>query len=276
MKKVFIISILSGIIATVLIFAVSAKTWKKLDKGLFFFNFRGKYQIYDFDIYILKIDPAYYSLKLLMSSKLKQGPMTLKKWANEYKLIAAINASMFWEDQSTSTGYMKDKKFINQHLIHKKYGGFLVFNPKNPKLPYVTIIEKKEEYNWKKLIKSYETVIQNFRMIGKDGKNLWHKDSNAYSVSAVGIDKQNNILFIFSLNPLPIHDLNEILLNLPINISSCLFTEGGSTSGIYIKVDGFEKYFCGHSHMDIFSTTPTRSKIPNVIGVIKKLKEGRQ
>ncbi len=49
------------------------------------------------------------------------------------------------------------------------------------------------------------------------------------------------VQFIFSYLPLSIHDLNEILLTLPIKIKSCLFTEGGSTCGMYLRYKNFEK-----------------------------------
>ncbi len=271
MKKISYTLAISGILTIFFTSLSYGNTWQILDKGIFYANFQGTYKTHDFDIYILKIDPAYYSLQLLMASKSKQPPKTLEEWAQRYSLIAAINASMFWKDQKTSTGYMRDRNIVNQHHIHKKYGGFLAFNPKIPGIPYIKIIEMGKDTNWMSLLKDYDTVIQNFRMIGMNGKNLWHKDNNSYSVSAVGIDYHNYILFIFSLIPLPIHELNNILLSLPINISSCLFTEGGSTAGLYIKIKNFKKDLHGYSPIGIFpSISKGSKKIPNIIGVVRK------
>ncbi|RLA58388.1 MAG: hypothetical protein DRQ89_15430, partial [Epsilonproteobacteria bacterium] len=114
----------------------------KLDKGLVFYNFKGIYRDKSYDIYILKIDPNYFSLTLLMSSKLNISPLSLRQWAKKYNLIAVINASMFWEDKRTSTGFMKNKDYINQRIINKKFRGFLVFNPNQKNIPKVDIIER--------------------------------------------------------------------------------------------------------------------------------------
>ncbi len=241
---------------------------KVLDKGFVLYDFQGTYKGYGYHVYVLKIDPSKYSLQLLMASKLNISPMSLRAWAERYGLIAVINASMFWEDKRTSTGFMKSKDYINQKLIHKKFGGFFVFNPKVSGVPYATIVEKRN--NWKELISKYENVIQNYRMIGKNGKNLWHKDTREYSVSAIAIDKKKNIQFIFSYNPVPIHELCEILLNLPLDISSCLFTEGGGTCGLYIKYGNFEVNLRGQPKMDLFSMGDKYPEIPNVIGVVKR------
>lgn len=243
----------------------------KLDRGLVFYNFKGSYRDKGYDIYILKIDPNYFSLRLLMSSKLNISPLSLRQWAKKYNLIAVINASMFWEDKRTSTGFMKNKDYINQRIINKKFRGFLVFNPNQKNIPQVDIIERGYTKNWDKLLNKYDTVIQNYRMIGENRKNLWQMDIASYSVSAIGIDRLNNVQFIFSYLPLSIHELNNILLDLPINIKSCIFTEGGNTSGMYIKYRDFEKDLHGYSRIDIFNQNPNKPEIPNVIGVIKKI-----
>ncbi len=244
---------------------------KDLDKGLQFYNFQGAVAGYNYDIYILKINPDFYSLTLLMCSKTKQKPMTLKKWAEKYNLIAAINASMFWKDQRTSTGYMRSNKYINQKLIHKGYGGFFVFDPKDKDLPYVDIVERgKAIDSWKNLLERYNNVIQNFRMISKNGKNLWREKEKAFSVSAIGIDKKQNVLFIFSKFPVPMYYLNEILLKLPININGCLFTEGGSTSGLYIRYKDFEFESSGYSQIEVLPMSEQKQNIPNVLGIKKR------
>lgn len=243
---------------------------KRLDTGLIFYNFQGAFAGYNYEIYILKVDPNLYFLELLMSSKTRQKPLTLKEWSDKYKLIAVINASMFWKDQMTSTGYMRSKEYINQKLIHKKYGGFFVFDPKVKGLPYATIIERTNQDNLISSLKNYNNVIQNFRMISKNRENLWEERDKAYSVAAIGIDNKQNILLIFSKIPIPMYYLNEILLRLPININSCLFTEGGSTSGLYIRYNDFVFDTTGYSQMELFPTTNKQHKVPNVLGVKKR------
>ncbi len=247
--------------------------WQRLDKGLFLASFEGKTPSQSpYAIYVLKIDPSSYSLVLLMSSREGISPLTLREWVYRYHLVAAINASMFWKDYLTSTGYMRSYRYINQRRIHKKFGGFFVFAPRKKGLPFAQIIEKKE-MEWKRVINEYECVVQSFRMISKNGKNLWRDRGPSYSVSAIAMDKFDNILFIFSLRPICIYELNELLLSFPINIGSCIFTEGGSTAGIYIKVKGFEKGISGYTPFSILEGRNHFHKIPNIIGVVPKNKK---
>ncbi len=244
--------------------------WRRLDKGLFLASFEGKTASESsYDIYILKINPSFYSLVLLMSSKEGISPLTLREWVYRYHLIAAINASMFWKDYLTSTGYMRSHGYINQRRIHKKFGGFFVFGPRKKGMPFAQIIEKQEK-GWKDILGKYECVVQSFRMISKDRKNLWKEQGPSYSVSAIGIDKLYNVLFIFSLDPISIYELNELLLSFPINIKSCIFTEGGSTAGIYIKIKSFEKGISGYNRFNLLEGKDFFRKVPNIIGVIPK------
>ncbi len=254
--------------------------WHTLKKGLFFASFKGTTSASHspYSISVLKIDPHFYRLVLLMCAREGTGPLTLKQWVERYHLVAAINASMFWKDYTTSTGYMRGEGYVNQSLIHKHFGGFFVFAPLKKSLPFATIIEKGEP-GWKRLLSQYDCVVQSFRMISKNRKNLWKKSDRTYSVSAIGIDNLHKILFIFSLKPISMHELNDILLSLPLNIAGCIFTEGGKTAGMYIKIHGFEKSIVGYSSFNLLEREIMSHRVPNVIGVIskniKKLKNRR-
>lgn len=60
---------------------------RKLDKGLIYYNFKGEYKDKKYDIYILKIDPSYFSFELLMSSKLNINPLSLKEWSKKNTIL---------------------------------------------------------------------------------------------------------------------------------------------------------------------------------------------
>ncbi len=222
----------------------------------------------DLAIVVLRIDPDRYELRLLAASELENDPVTLRKWAEAYNLKAAINASMFWTDQKTSTGFMKNFEHVNQGLIHPDYGAFLVFNPKDPELPEVQIVDRAEQPKWKDILEQYHTVVQNYRMIDKKGQSVWPKEGKDFSVAAIGIDKAGRVLFILSQYPRTMHQLNRILLQLPIQLQSSLFTEGGPTAGLYIETEALAKGWHGISQSTLWTESPgSFSKVPNVIGI---------
>lgn len=193
--------------------------WQRLDRGLYLgrFDLSKKSEICDYKIIILKIDPRVYSFKLLSASKHDNYPRTAKQWTNEFGLLAAINASMYLDtDTNRSTGYMKNSKDINNPHINKKFGAFMVFGPVDSSVPEVQIVDRHVQKNWKSLIKKYDTVVQNYRMISIRQENVWRQRHKIFSIAAVGMDGSGNVLFIHSRSPFTVHDFNETLLSYPL------------------------------------------------------------
>ena len=195
--------------------------WQELEKGLYFWRFFSpqKSPVCNYPIVILKIDPKFYSFKLLSASEHEDKPRTAGKWAEEFGLLAVINAGMYIEDHKTSTGYMKNFDHINNGHINPKFGAFMTFNPISSRVPGVQIVDRYHQ-DWKKLMKQYDTVIQNYRMISLKGENVWEQSKRIYSIACVGIDENGNVLFIHSRTPFSVHDFNHILIGLPLAIKT--------------------------------------------------------
>ena len=64
-------------------------------------------------------------------------------------------------------------------------------------------------------------------MISLKGSNVWKQSEKIYSIAAVAMDKDDNVLFIHSRSPFSVHDFNHILLKLPLNIKNAMYVEGG-------------------------------------------------
>ncbi|MFO8031233.1 MAG: phosphodiester glycosidase family protein [Desulfohalobiaceae bacterium] len=220
---------------------------------------------------ILRIDPEHYQLLLLSASEPGQTKQTLKGWAQEYHLQAVINAGMFWEDLQTSAGYMKNFEHVNNKIIHPEYNSFLVFNPVSSDLPFVQLIDRKNQSQWEKTLEDYQSVVQSYRMISSQGKNVWERNSKSYSVACVGLDQEDRVLFIFSEQPRTIHDLNNILLDLPLGLQSCMFMEGGPTAGLYVNAGTMQRSWQGASESTLWSKKPgSFIKVPNALGITKR------
>ena len=243
--------------------------WQRLGDGLFLGEFtpEKKSKICNRNLLILKIDPGFFSFKLLAASEHGGKPRTAQQWSDEFNLIAAINASMYQgTDPLKSTGYMRNYGHVNNSFINKRFGSFMVFNPKTPSLAPVRIVDMRLQKNWRDIIASYNSVIQNYRMISAGEKRGWPQRDQIYSTAAVGMDRDGNCLFIMSRSPYSTHDLIHILLSLPIQIISAMYVEGGPEATLSFTKNGRRLTFMGicEDPADIYSTF---HKPPNMIGI---------
>ena len=249
--------------------------WQKLAPGLYLGMFDPimRSRICNHKMVILKIDPKLYGLRLLSASELDRKPRTTKKWCKEFGLLAAINASMYQNmEPLRSTGYMRNDKHLNNSYVNPAYGAFLCFNPVDDTLPPVQIVDRRLQEDWKQVINEFKTVVQNYRMIS-DGKKVgWPQREEIYGSAAIGMDKDNHVLFILSRSPFSTHDLIHILLSLPIHIKSAMYVEGGPEANLYIRVRDKEMTFVGTCETGTLEGKALKSvqRIPNVIGVVKR------
>ena len=216
-------------------------------------------------IYVIRVDPRHYRLKLLSASEHGGGPRSLKMWSEEFGLHAAINASMY-QDENTerSTGFMKNFDHLNNQTINPGYGAFMVFNPKDASLPPVQFVDRRRQPDWKTIVDKYQSVIQNYRMISDGEQTGWPPDGKAHSTAALGMDGDGNVLFIFSSMPRSTHDFIGLLLNLPLGIRDAMYAEGGAYAGMYRRRDPSEpRPGIGLEHLPSL-------KVPNVLGVVPR------
>ena len=258
---------------TCLASATKTYGWQELEKGLYLGEFDSpqKSPVCNYSIVILKIDPKHYAFRLLSASEHGAPLRTTREWAEEFGLLAVINASMYREDHKTSTGYMKNFKHVNNSQVNPEFGAFMVFNPVSSRFASVQIVDRYNQ-DWKKLIKQYGTVIQNYRMIRLKGNNVWKQSKKIYSTACVGIDKDGHVLFMHSRSPFSVHDFNHILLGLPLALKNAMYVEGGHEASLYIKAGGKEREWVGSYETSFAEHDGNRSAwgIPNVIGILKR------
>jgi hypothetical protein len=251
------------------------RAWQELAPGLYLGKFdpKRRSQICNHKIVILRIDPKFYSLKLLSASEQDRKPKTAKAWCNEFELLSAINASMYQNmEPLRSTGYMRNYKYLNNPYINPAYGAFLCFNPVDASLPEVQIVDRRFQKNWKSVIKRYNTVVQNYRMISNGKKVGWPQREEIYGSAAIGVDKNNHVLFILSRSPFSTHNLIHILLSLPVDIKSAMYVEGGPEATLHLRIGYKERTFVGTCESDpkVPDFVKSLQRIPNVIGVVKR------
>lgn len=270
MMKVRVLILFFSLIAFNWFFSLSSlfpqdDLWMKVDEGLYLSEVNPQ------KITLIKIDPRYYSFKLLCASEKGNRRMTVKEWCQRYHLISAINAGMYQKDGVKNIGYMKNFNHINNSNLNTKYKALLAFNPKEASLPEIQIIDMKCQDSGK-LMDKYQTLIQGIRMISCKQENVWQKQDRKWSTASFGIDKEGNGLFIFAEVPNSVHDLTNILLSLPISIYNMMYLEGGPEATLYLSARGIEFEKIGYHEGSPPDENFTRiaRPIPNIIGIAKR------
>jgi uncharacterized protein YigE (DUF2233 family) len=248
--------------------------WKKVDEGLYIgeFNHPQKSKINDLKITIVKIDPKFYSFRLLCASEYGKIKMTAKKWCQKHNLISAINAGMYQEDGIRNVGYMKNFSHMNNPKLNTTYKAVLAFNPIESTIPEIQIIDLKCQ-DFERLRFKYQTLVQNIRMISCQQENVWSKQDKAWSMAVFGIDKSGNALFIFTESHYSGYDFANKLLSLPISIYNAMYLEGGQEANLYFSANEVKVERIGRpTSLNGNDNTPVARSIPNVIGIAKKSK----
>lgn len=267
-------SLLLGIIvsACCIVTAAPSSPWIRIDDGLFFAEFgmqkEGSHD--DSAIMVIRIDPERCSLRLLTASETGDENMTARDWVKKYRLAGAINAGMYLTDYKTNCGYMKNFRHLNNPRVNKTYFSVAAFNPIDSTSPAFRIFDS-DRIDMRKIIASYNTVIQNLRLVKRPGVNRWEQQEKRWSEVALGEDRDGNILFIFCREPLSMHDLNDRLLSLPIRLACAQHCEGGPEASLYLNHHGREILRTGgESGFNGNDGSAVFLPIPNVIGVVKR------
>lgn len=241
--------------------------WLALEPGLDFGEFR--LEGGDFRLTALRIDPEKFDFELCASSADGKGPRALDAWGEERDLVAAINASMYREDGSTSTGYMRGAGHVNNPRLVDRFGAFFVAGPDAGGLPAAAIIDR-DMPDWKERIGHYDLVIQNYRMINGDRRILWSPGGPLYSISAVAQDGGGRILFLHSRAPVEAYAFAQQLLHLPLDVRTVMYVEGGAQAGLLVRSHSLRRDMGGLHAPSLLVTGNLKALLPNVLGVRRK------
>jgi hypothetical protein len=246
--------------------------WREVEEGLLVGEFEAQLKppFRDARILVLRLDPQKYSFKLLSASENSGRKMTVREWTEQYGLVGAFNAGMYQTDGATSVGYMKNFKHINNGRLNIN-NAVLAFNRADASVPEIQIIDRKCQ-DFGELKGKYQSFVQSIRMISCEQQNVWSQQPTGWSTLAIGMDKNNNVLVIFSQQSYSVHDLIEILLSLPISIYNAMYLEGGPQASLYFSTkDGMiERYGGWEGSPDSHNPLQILWPIPNVIGIVRK------
>lgn len=222
-------------------------------------------------VHILKIDSTLFDFQLFSSRWEGVRAKSMREWAEEKGLAAAINACMYQTDGLTSTGYMRSGEKLNNRHIAKKYGSFFVSGPCCPGLPQASVLDRQSD-DWQALLPLYKNVVQNFRLMGQNGEQLWPENGPRHAVAAVAEDHEGRILFLLCSEPVSVYDFVEALNAFPdLALKSAMYVEGGSDAALLMKKNGKPLLVNGLSPAGyMLSNRGDEIPLPNIIGVKRR------
>jgi hypothetical protein len=249
-----------------------AGPWKEVETGLLIGEFEPKHKVGTGDsaILVVKVDPQRFAFKLMTASENGGRKLSVKEWCERYQLVAAFNAGMYQEDGLTSVGYMKNFKRINNGRLNRN-NAVLAFNPVDSGVPEIQIIDR-ECQDFESLKGKYQTLVQSIRMVSCEQQNVWSPQATGWSTLAIGMDKNDRVLLIFSQEQYSVHDLVEILLSLPISLYNAMYLEGGPQASVYLSTQNatIEKHGSWEGPSVGHNSIQMSLPIPNVIGIVRK------
>lgn len=222
-------------------------------------------------VIILRVDPSIWELRVVCAPRDSQGRnRTARDWCQQEELLAATNAGMFATDYQTHVGYLRSESYVQNTNINE-YRSLLAIGANTPDDPDVRIFDLDvTSFEW--IRNRYNTLVQNLRLIKRPGINRWSQQKKRWSEAALGEDGKGNILFIFSRVSTSMHELNAMLLALPLDLRCAQHLEGGPEAQLYIGVPGHEQEHVGSFETGFFekNTNTMAHPVPNVIGIVRR------
>jgi hypothetical protein len=253
----------------------TAKPWEKLEDGLDLgvFHTNTSSILNNSEITVLRVDPKLWDIKIYSIQQLGyKRSITTKEWSRRHNLIAAINAGMHLPDMSTHVGYMQTGNSTQGKKV-RSYQSLAAFLPRTKgAVPFRIFDLDETDTDFEQIKRDYAHVVQNLRLIKRPGLNRWDQKNRRWNEAALGEDKQGRALLIYSSGLLTMHDFNEALLSLPLDIVSAQHLEGGREAQLYINHPSYTKEL--NNSIDPLYLGTNRNlgawPIPNIIGVSKR------
>ncbi len=214
-------------------------------------------------IHVVRIDPARASLRAVMAGAIDRLPRRASQWCRDQQLAVAINMGMYRDDHRTNSGYARTSGYVNNPRWTEKFKSALAFGASPP------VLEDLDDPAARERLSSYETVIQNLRLIRAPARGVWAQQDRRWSEAAVAIDAHHRVLFLFARYPHSMKELNDILLSLPLEVVAAMHVEGGPEASLSVHGGGVDVDLNG-SYETGFNENDGENQqwpIPNVLAV---------
>ena len=216
---------------------------------------------------ILKLNPKYFDFQLICKSQTK----VLK---SATQLIDSLNGNIIFnagmynlQDETSHQFFMKNFEHMNNPILSSNVNGIIAFNPSKDSIPKLQLFDLTMD-NWDDIKKSYQSLVQGYRMIDCNGEPVfWNNSFQSCSMSVLAQDKENNVYFIFSRSPFTQNQMIENLLNLPFKLLNAIYLEGGSRANFILSSKQYDIRKVG-SYVSTYNPNDKNKKffpVPNFI-----------
>ena len=256
------------------LFAGSGLRWKILQPGVEYAVLQAPRDpglSIDSEVHLVRIDPAHAPVEAVMAGSGDGRARTAADWCREQNLVVAINMGMYREDKRTNSGYARAPAYVNNPRWAPKYKSALGLGPIKRDVP-AALMTDLDDLDAIKRLSAYGTVIQNLRLIRGGGRGVWTQQERRWSEAAVAMDAEHRVIFVFSRYPHSMKALNDLLLSLPLGITTAMHVEGGPEASLSIHVGGVNLDLNGSYETGFNENDEERHQwpIPNVLGVRRR------
>lgn len=224
----------------------------------------------------IRIDPELWDLSVFTNrTEDVANNRSVREWCREEGLVVAVNAGMFATNYLTHIGYLRCGDEVNNAHVNA-YLSAAAFHPRHEGLPRFRIFDLDEE-SFAAVRRNYGCVVQNLRLVKREGENRWPQQEKKWSEVALGEDREGRILFIHCRQAYSMHDLIEILLALPIGLVAAQHLEGGPEAQMVVRQGerGVEYVGSWESGFRSDRDPGTGWPVPNVLGVTRRASASR-
>jgi len=172
---------------------------------------------------------------------------------------------MYQGDHLTHVGYLRHGRHLNSKRWVAQYSSLLAVGPDR-----ASILDRGGSRP------ESPTLVQNLRLIrsrdGKTGEGTWSPQPKRWSEAALAMDREGNLLFIFTRVPFSMWELNRLLLGLPLGIVRAMHLEGGPEASLSVHAGGVHLDLCGSFETGFFPSdlNTDHYALPNVLGVRRR------
>lgn len=193
---------------------------------------------------VVRVDPTVAHLRVDAASIGDRFPRVASGWSGDAPVVAVINAAMFKKDMRTNLGLLRVGDYVQNASWAKEQNSLLAIDPLDPAAPAAQVANL-SCVDRDGLAARYHTVVQSIRMLGCAHENVWAPDDRPWSAALTGADSQGRILLMFVRSPYTMHNLVDMLLNLPLDLVALHYGDGGPPASLFVRAPGFEEHNVG-------------------------------
>lgn len=251
--------------------------WKNLLDGLDYTELTTpeKSVVNDSKLSILRIDISKFEFRFLTASEHGRKMRTAPEWANEFDMNLVVNAGMYAYNKTHSNkGYMKNFNHLNNPHKSDYYNAMMAMHPKESGKQAFEIFDI-TYHRWDSIQPLYHSFCQGMRMISsrREAMEFSKRPDQSCSMIVAATDEAGLLYIVFTRSPYTHRTIIGYLLDLPLNLRTSVYLEGGPEASLYIqtsdtiiaKYGSYVSNTCNNDNNDHFW------KIPNVIALrVKK------